>query len=110
MKISLKVDLANGETFTSEYDEASISVGRSPDSDLRLGSVSQQMVSWEHLSIEEDPLGGIQLKDLGSTNGVYVNDARVDTQRYVELLEKDVLRFGYSSREYVILNADSATT
>ena len=48
--------------------------------------------------------------DLGSTNGVYVNDARVDTQRYVELLEKDVLRFGYSSREYVILNADSATT
>ena len=48
--------------------------------------------------------------DLGSTNGVYVNDARVDTQRYVELLEKDVLRFGYSSREYVILNADAATT
>ena len=26
--------------------------------------------------------------------------------RYVELLEKDCLRFGYSSREYVLLNAD----
>ena len=28
------------------------------------------------------------------------------TCRYVELLEKDCLRFGYSSREYVLLNAD----
>ena len=27
--------------------------------------------------------------------------------RYVELLEKDCLRFGYSSREYVLLNADN---
>ena len=28
--------------------------------------------------------------------------------RYVELLEKDVLRFGYSSREFVILHTESA--
>ena len=46
------------------------------------------------------------LLDLGSTNGSYVNGERVEPQRYVELLEKDVLRFGYSSREYVLLNAD----
>ena len=30
--------------------------------------------------------------------------------RYVELLEKDCLRFGYSSREYVLLNADKGTS
>ena len=45
--------------------------------------------------------------DLGSTNGTYVNGERVEAQRYVELLEKDVLRFGYSSREYVLLHAES---
>ena len=46
--------------------------------------------------------------DLNSTNGTYVNGERVEPQRYVELLEKDVLRFGYSSREFVLLNADNA--
>jgi len=45
--------------------------------------------------------------DLGSTNGTYVNDERLQPQRYVELLEKDVLRFGYSSREFVLLHAES---
>ena len=50
------------------------------------------------------------VRSLALSNGVEVNDARVATQRYVELLEKDVLRFGYSSREYVILNADAPTT
>ena len=45
--------------------------------------------------------------DLGSTNGTYVNGTRIEAERYIELLEKDVLRFGYSSREYVLLHADS---
>jgi hypothetical protein len=29
-------------------------------------------------------------------------------QRYIELLERDVIRFGLSSREYVLLNDKSA--
>lgn len=48
--------------------------------------------------------------DLGSTNGTYVNGERVEAQRYVELLERDLLRFGYSSREYVLLHEESATS
>ena len=32
---------------------------------------------------------------------------QVDAQKYIELLEKDVIRFGYSSREYVMLHAES---
>ena len=46
--------------------------------------------------------------DLGSTNGTYVNGERLEAQRYVELLERDVLRFGYSSREFVLLHDQSA--
>lgn len=49
------------------------------------------------------------LIDVGSTNGSYVNNERIEPQRFVELLEKDVLRFGYSSREYVLLHDNSAS-
>jgi len=45
--------------------------------------------------------------DLGSANGTYLNNKKIDPQRYVELKEKDVLKFGYSSREYVLLHENS---
>ena len=46
--------------------------------------------------------------DLGSTNGTYINSERQEAQRYIELLEKDVLRFGYSSREFVLMHDQMA--
>ena len=46
--------------------------------------------------------------DLGATNKTYLNNKPIDAQRYHELREKDVLKFGYSSREYVLLNDKSA--
>ncbi len=45
--------------------------------------------------------------DLGSANGTYLNNQKLEAQRYVELNEKDVLKFGYSSREYVLLHENS---
>eukprot|EP00093_Oithona_nana_P000951 00951.XXX_983_156_1 [CDS] Oithona nana genome sequencing. len=45
--------------------------------------------------------------DLGSSNGTYLNNQRIDPQKYVELMEKDMLKFGYSSREYVLLHENS---
>jgi len=45
--------------------------------------------------------------DLGSSNGTYLNNVRMDPQRYYELKEKDVLKFGYSTREYVLLHENS---
>lgn len=45
--------------------------------------------------------------DLESANGTYVNGKQIDAKRYVELFEKDVLKFGYSSREYVLLHDES---
>ena len=45
--------------------------------------------------------------DLGSTNGTHVNNNRIEAQRYVQLLERDVLKFGFSSREYVLLHDKS---
>ncbi|XP_041280684.1 smad nuclear-interacting protein 1-like [Onychostruthus taczanowskii] len=47
------------------------------------------------------------IMDLGSGNGTFLNNQRVQPQRYYELREKDVLRFGFSSREYVLLHESS---
>jgi len=46
------------------------------------------------------------LMDLRSVNGTFLNGERIKPARYYELREKDLIRFGLSSREYVLLNAD----
>nr|XP_020656210.1 smad nuclear-interacting protein 1 [Pogona vitticeps] len=48
--------------------------------------------------------------DLGSGNGTFLNNKQIEPQRYYELKEKDVLKFGFSSREYVLLHESSDTT
>ncbi|KAK9475818.1 SMAD/FHA domain-containing protein [Lipomyces japonicus] len=45
--------------------------------------------------------------DLGSANGTTVNGKRIKPREYVELKEKDVIEFGLSSREYLILSEDA---
>lgn len=45
--------------------------------------------------------------DMSSANGTFVNNKKIDSKKYVELLEKDVLKFGFSSREYVLLHENS---
>ena len=42
--------------------------------------------------------------DLESANGTYVNGKRIEEKRYHELREKDVLKFAFSTREYVLLH------
>ncbi|CAI5438965.1 unnamed protein product [Caenorhabditis angaria] len=41
--------------------------------------------------------------DLGSGNGTYLNEEKIEPQRYIELKEKDMLKFGFSTREYVVM-------
>jgi len=45
--------------------------------------------------------------DLESTNGTFINNEKIEGAKYYELLEKDVIKFGFSSREYVILHDES---
>ncbi|XP_043520781.1 smad nuclear-interacting protein 1-like [Frieseomelitta varia] len=47
------------------------------------------------------------LIDLESANGTFVNNVKLEPRRYHELLERDVIRFGYSTREYVLLHEHS---
>jgi smad nuclear-interacting protein 1 len=43
------------------------------------------------------------LLDLASANKTRLNGVEVEDSRFIELREKDVLRFGASSREYVLV-------
>ncbi|KAJ2739724.1 hypothetical protein H4R23_000267, partial [Coemansia sp. Cherry 401B] len=43
------------------------------------------------------------LIDLASTNGTYLNGQRIPAQRFVELRSEDVVKLGFSTREYVLL-------
>lgn len=46
--------------------------------------------------------------DLGSANGTYINDERIEASRYYELQHGDEVKFGFSSRSFIILNATAA--
>ncbi|KRY76962.1 Smad nuclear interacting protein 1, partial [Trichinella pseudospiralis] len=78
-------------------------------------SCSKQHAVFQYRSIPETTEDGRvihlikpYLIDLGSANGTYLNGDQLEAQRYYELFEKDVIKFGYSSREYVLLNEKSA--
>ncbi|KAL7918219.1 HAD-like domain-containing protein [Trichoderma austrokoningii] len=43
--------------------------------------------------------------DLESANGTILNDEKIPSSRYLELRDKDMLLFGHSTREYVIMLA-----
>lgn len=42
--------------------------------------------------------------DLDSANKTILNNEAIEGRRYYQLFEKDVIKFGFSSREYVIMN------
>ena len=44
------------------------------------------------------------LIDLDSTNKTRLNDDTIEPSRYYQLFEKDSLKFGFSSRDYVIMH------
>ncbi|XAR67470.1 hypothetical protein NMG60_11002242 [Bertholletia excelsa] len=78
-------------------------------------SCSKQHAVLQYRQVEKEKPDGTMSKqvrpylmDLGSTNGTFINDNRIEPQRYYELFEKDTIKFGNSSREYVLLHENSA--
>ncbi|XP_065829688.1 smad nuclear interacting protein 1-like [Oscarella lobularis] len=78
-------------------------------------SISKQHAVLQYRLVDHEKPDGSMVKkvkpyviDLESTNGTYVNNNRIDPSRFVELFEKDMLKFGFSSREYVLLHEHSA--
>ena len=47
------------------------------------------------------------IMDLESANGTFLNGVPIDAARYYQLKKGDVIRFGASTREYVLLTANT---
>ena len=72
----------------------------------------QHAVIQFRLKVSVDPTTNVESRavlpyvlDLESTNGTTLNGERIAPARYVELREKDMLQFGHSTREYVLIKA-----
>lgn len=42
--------------------------------------------------------------DLESANGTFLNNKQIEAKKYYQVMEKDVIKFGFSTREYVLLH------
>jgi pSer/pThr/pTyr-binding forkhead associated (FHA) protein len=94
------VQLLDGiATAQFEIDKPEILIGRAPESDIYIDDAS---VSTDHCIIEtvtpDDAPAEYYIRDLGSTNGTYVNIDRVERQR---LVHEDVVRVGLKSFKFI---------
>ena len=57
-----------------------------------------------------DKIGKVKpyLIDLESANGTMLNSGKIQDSRYLELRDKDMVQFGQSTREYVVMLAPRA--
>lgn len=78
-----------------------------PSCSKQHAALQYRLVNYER----EDGRAGKRVRpyiiDLESANGTFVNNNKIEPRKYFELFEKDVLKFGFSSREYVLLHEDS---
>ncbi|KAI0269941.1 SMAD/FHA domain-containing protein [Gloeopeniophorella convolvens] len=85
------------------------------DITLEHPSCSKQHAAIQYRSVQQkDEFGNARavvkpfVIDLESTNGTHVNGETIPTSRYYELKASDVLKFGTSNREYVLLHDEAA--
>lgn len=81
-----------------------ITVGRHPDCDL---SMAHGSVSRVH-SIIQFGKGQAFIYDLSSTHGTFLNKARIAPKTFIPLPSDCLLRFGASTRSYILSSAEAA--
>jgi len=87
-QITLRECTDFGSGAVSSYAGPVIKVGKLESSELRLEHPS---VGRMHATIDFDPSGVVMVTDLGSVQGTYINDQRVNR---AELHLRDILKFG----------------
>jgi S1-C subfamily serine protease len=72
MKVRLQIRLTTNSSRVWEHTGPVVRVGRNPGCELSLNGEGTPTVSWEHAVIEPGP-EGVLVRDMGSSNGTYVN-------------------------------------
>jgi pSer/pThr/pTyr-binding forkhead associated (FHA) protein/uncharacterized protein YegL len=83
----------SGEPHRCEAEQ--VRLGRESDNDLVIPGAE---VSKHHALLSRSPVGDVVVKDLGSANGVFVNDERV---KEAQLGDGDILTIGNSRLRFV---------
>ncbi len=86
-------DLERGSDY--ELNSAQLTIGRGGQNDIRIGT--DEYASARHARFEPRQ-DGVWVQDLGSTNGTYLNGARLDRPR--RLTPGDIVRVGETDLEY----------
>lgn len=100
MKQGTIVSVIDLRQLSIDAGRGHLSLGRTPDNDILLDHPSSSRL---HAILEfrgED--GAVFLYDPGSTQGCYVNKARIAAGEHVALHVGDMVRFGESSRMYIL--------
>ena len=92
MPIELRILTGSRGGYRERFDKRTIALGRHANSDLRFDPNGDLDVSVRHAEIVEDSGGAYRLRDLGSTNGTFVNGHRLTRER--TLHDGDVLSLG----------------
>lgn len=91
MTIELRVLSGTRAGQRDSFDKSLVTVGRHPLSDLRFDAEGDRDVSAKHAELRWDGRRWL-LRDIGSTNGTFVNGERIAGER--ELREGDTISFG----------------
>jgi len=93
--LRVRVTLKGRPIRSFAFNQDRVSIGRDPGSDIFLDNAG---ISREHAAIEYTPSGTYILKDVGSANGIFVNDQPVKIH-YIR--ENDVALIGKFSLWFV---------
>src|SRR5262249_57497336 len=91
----LLITASDGSEREFELPASAITIGKAEDNQLR---VTDGAASRKHAIIEPNG-GGLVIKDLGSLNGIFVNDQRVGEQGRV-LREGDQIEIGRTKMDF----------
>jgi S1-C subfamily serine protease len=106
MGVELRITSGARAGARERFDKSVITIGRHPMNDLRFDAEKDLDVSARHAELRSND-GRHLLRDLGSTNGTFVNGEKLDGER--ALFEGDTIRFGAAGPQVSFHAVDTST-
>jgi len=104
MKLTLAIRQGSNGPENRTFEMGRFTLGRDPNSDLPFTGPGSDSVSWKHaeLSIREE---GVFLKDVGSSNGTWLNGRQLTVE--TKVLDGDEIRLGQSGPSLKVENIET---